>query len=472
MMTIGIYIRVSTLEQANEGYSIAAQKERLTAFCAAQGWTDTRFYVDEGVSAKDTNRPQLQLLLDHVKSEKISTILVYRLDRFTRSVIDLYNLLNLLEKHNCTFKSATEIYDTSSAMGRMFIGLVALLAQWERENLSERVKMALEEKVSSGERVGNVPYGFDLNVEEKLVRNEKSLVVLDMIDKVKKGMSASKLAAYLNKTNNDRTWHPQGVLRILKNPALYGATYWQGKIYENTHPKEAIISKEEFERLQEMLNDRSKHHRRDVESHYLFQGKLICPNCQKPLSVNRYVRKRKDGTRYQGCVYKCQNCWKQGKTMLSIGEQRFLDALYEYMKNVKITEIEKPIVANDDRKPLLEQLEQIDKMREKYQRAWAMDKMTDEEFDKRMDETREVFDDLNRRLKEIEAPESIDTEALKEIVFTFNQNFFLLNQEEKSMFVSQFIRKIEFELIPQPPQRPDKAKKGKDLVVITNTEFY
>ncbi|MEH7093981.1 recombinase family protein [Neobacillus vireti] len=468
-MTIGLYIRVSTQEQAKEGYSIAAQKERLMAFCSAQGWSEYKFYIDEGVSAKDTNRPQLQQLIDDAKTGKINLILVYRLDRFTRSVKDLYTLLDTLEKYKCAFKSATELYDTSSAMGRMFIGLVALLAQWETENLSERVKMALEEKVSGGERVGAIPYGFNLNEDEKLEKNEQSLVVLDMIDKIKNGMSASQLCKHLNKFNNDRIWYPNGVLRLLRNPAIYGATRWNDEVYENTH--EGIITKEEFIRLQGMLEDNSIHHNREVESTYLFQGVLTCPHCGHFLSVNRFVRKRKDGTEYQTIQYKCQRCYHNGHGMLSIGEQRFEDAIYEYMKHVEIPEVEPVEEEDKTRELLVKQLNQIEKKREKYQRAWAADLMTDSEFEKLMEETRESYDELNGKLKKIKTPLPVDREAMKNIVFSFNENFRYLNQEEKRMFISQFIRKINFKTIPQPP-KDKRNKKGKDLIVILDIEFY
>lgn len=468
-MTIGIYIRVSTEEQVKEGYSIPAQKERLTAYCKAQGWDDFKFYIDEGVSAKDTNRPKLKLLLDHVKAGSISTILVYRLDRFTRSVRDLYSLLDFLEKYNCAFKSATELYDTSSAMGRMFIGLVALLAQWERENLSERVKMGLEEKVTGGERVGNVPYGFDLSDEEKLVKNQKqSEIVLDMIDKFKSGMSANALCDYLNKTNNDRVWHPNGVLRILKNPALYGSTRWNDKVIEYTH--DGLITKQDFLKIQRMLDDRSLHHKREVQSIYLFQGVLVCPTCGNILTVNRFIRKKKDGSENVTVTYKCQWCYKAGNTMLTIGEYRFLDALYEYMKNVEIKNIE-PVEVKDEQSILIEQLSVIEKKREKYQKGWAADLIADDEFEKLMLETKEFYDDLKKRLSNYKVPVQIDTEALKKIVFMFNENFMLLTQEEKRMFVSQFIRKIEFKLVEQPPKNK-RNKKGKDLVVLTNVEIY
>ncbi|MED3561770.1 recombinase family protein, partial [Bacillus xiapuensis] len=454
------------------GYSIPAQKGRLTAFCVAQGWPNVRFYIDEGVSAKDMNRPKLQLLLDHVKGGQINVLLVYRLDRFTRRVKDLKQMLEFLEAHNCAFKSATEPYDTSTAMGKLFITIVAALAEWETDNLSERIKMALENKVSGGERVGSVPYGFDLTEDEKLIANEEqSAVVIEMIEKAKSGMSSSQIAQHLNKTNDDRVWHPTGVLRVLRNPALYGATRWNDKVYEDTHT--GLITRSEYFRLQRMLEDRSIHHNRDVQSIYLFQGKLYCPHCRNVLSVNRYVRTKKDGTQTQGAVYKCQACWKKGNTMLSVGEHRFVDALKEYMKNVKLDEkyIEPP-KENNELEKLQKELKKVEKKREKFQRAWAADKMTDEEFDKLMDETRDIYEELKMKIVAFKEPVEVDLEAIKKSVFTFNESFHYLSQEEKRNFISQFIRRIEFNVIPQPPQRPDRAKKGKGLVVLSYVEFY
>jgi site-specific DNA recombinase len=469
-VTIGIYIRVSTQEQAKEGYSIAAQKERLTAFCTALGWNDYKFYVDEGVSGKDTNRPQLQMLLDYIKAGSISTILVYRLDRFTRRVKDLHKMLEFLEEHKCAFKSATEPYDTSTAMGKLFITIVAALAEWETDNLSERVKMALEEKAAEGERVGNVPFGFDLSPEEKLVKNDQSKIVLEMIDLLKSGYSANKIASHLNQRYDHRQWHAQGVLRVFRNPALYGATRWNDKIFEDTH--DGLITREEFNLLQAMLNHRSLHRRRDVINTYLFQGVISCPQCSRPLSVNRYMRKKKDGSTHQGALYKCQACWKEGNGMVSVGEERILQSLKVYMKDVVIEDVKVPENQNDEREILIKQQQHIEKKREKYQRAWANDLITDEEFEERMRETMVAYDQIKNELAKIKAPVQVDTEAIKNIIFTFNQSFLFLTTEEKKQFISRFIRKIEFKLIPQPPKRPDKHSKGKDLVVISNVDFY
>lgn len=469
-MTVAIYIRVSTLEQAKEGYSIAAQKERLLAYCTAMGWRDYKLYVDEGVSAKDTNRPQLQLLLDHIASGKISTLLVYRLDRFTRKVKDLHKMLEFLEENKCAFKSATEPYDTSTAMGKLFITIVAALAEWETDNLSERVKMALEEKVASGERVGGVPFGFSLDEDEKLVANKQADVILDIIEKLKDGMSINAISDYLNKTNNydKAVWYPNTIFRILNNPALYGSTRWNDKVYENTHT--GIISKSEFVKVQDILENRKLHRMRDVKSVYLFQGVITCPTCGGTLSANRMIRKRKDGTKNQTIQYKCQVCYKAGRKMVSIGEPKTIDALIEYMQNIKFTDI-KVEAPKDESAKYNQQLQQIEKVREKYSRSWAIDKMTDEEYNKLMDETREVYEDLKNKLKEMKAPAPVDVEAIKSIVFTFNENFKSLTLEEKKRFISRFIRNIEFKLVPQPPKEK-KYKKGLDKVVMTKVDFY
>jgi site-specific DNA recombinase len=468
-MTVGLYVRVSTTEQALEGYSIAAQKERLFAYCTAQGWNNVKLYVDEGVSAKNDSRPELQRMLNDVAEGKITNILVYRLDRFTRKVKDLHKMLEFLEKHNCAFTSATEPYDTSSAMGKLFITIVAALAEWETDNLSERVKMALEKKVADGERVGGIPYGFDLDEDEKLVANDKAEVILDMINHIKNGMSVHAVAKYLNQTNTDKPyWYQTAVMRILTNPSLYGATRWNDKVYEDTH--EGIITKQEFMKLQTILEDRISRKRREVKSTYLFQGVLECPACGNTLTTNRAFRTRKDGTKKQVVQYKCNLCYKEGRGVLSIGEPKTLDALYEYLANVDFinVEIETP---KDDSAKYREQLQKIQKKREKFQRAWASDQIDDDEFASLMKETRTIYEDLKEKLKNTKAPVPVDTEAIKNIVFTFNENFQFLTQEEKQHFISRFIRRIKFNLVPQPP-KDKKYKKGTDKVVITNIDFY
>lgn len=467
--TVGIYIRVSTLEQVQEGYSIAAQKERLTNYCKAQGWADAKFYIDEGVSARDTKRPQLTELLTHVEEKKINLILVYRLDRFTRSVRDLHKMLEVMDKHECGFRSATEVYDTTSAMGRLFITIVAALAEWESANSSERIKMMLEKKVSDGERVGNTPYGFDLNEEEFLDVNEKeSLVILDMIKKLKSGMRPNSIAKEFRLSGViGRSWTATSVFRILKNHALYGATQWNDKVYKNTHA--GIISKEEYDLVQAILDERKHIRNPDIESTYIFQGVIKCPKCKGTLSVNRYQRTKANGTKLTSAVYRCLKCMKEGNTDTP-GERMFIKSLHEYMENYEIVKGDIETELDDELSKLQKEFKKLKDIRAKYQRGWAADLIEDDEFSRLMTETLEPYELAKKRLDEYKKPVTLNEDDIKQTILLFNENFKELTIPERRAFVAEFIKEIHFELIPQPPKNK-RYKKGRPLLVITNVVF-
>lgn len=467
--TVGVYIRVSTLEQVQEGYSIAAQKERLKAYCKAQGWSDVKYYIDEGVSARDTKRPELTKLLTHVEEKKINLILVYRLDRFTRSVRDLHKMLEVMDKYGCGFRSATEVYDTTSAMGRLFITIVAALAEWESANSSERIKMMLEKKVSDGERVGNIPYGFDLNEKEFLeINKEESSVILDMIEKLKSGMRPTAIAEVLRLSGNvDRSWSPTSVFRILKNPALYGATQWNDKVYDNTH--DGIVSKSEYDLIQSIINDRKHVRYPDVESNYIFQGVIKCPKCKTTHMVNRYQRTLSDGTKMQSAVYRCRQCSRNGKTNTP-GERSFIKALYDYMDGYKIKKGAVEVESDTELERLEKDFKRIENIRSKYQRGWAADQIKDDEFSRLMQETLEPYEQAKKKLESYKKPDVLNEDEIKQTVLFFNENFKQLTIPERRAFVAEFIKEIHYELIQQPPKNK-RYKKGRPLVVITNVVF-
>lgn len=470
---IGIYIRVSSVSQVKDGYSLAAQKERLSAFCTAQGWKSYKFYVEEGLSGKNTKRPVYQKLIEHVESKKINTVLVYKLDRIMRSIGELDKMLKIFEKNECGFKSATEPFDTTNPTGKLFMYIVAAFAQWEIDVSSERISMVLEEKVANeGVWIGNVPYPFDKDYSiRKLVPNpERTKKTLFIIEKYESGESTTKIADQLQALESgNKNWSAQAVFRILKNPALCGDTRWLDKVYENTH--EGIISRKRFNKLQTMISDRSDNRRRDVKSTYLFRGILLCPSCKRKLHVNRYFRKRADGSVYQGATYRCNDCAKAKKFTNSVGEPRILNALYSYMENLKLDKIKQTQI-REEKPDWHKQLLEVERKRSRYQRAWAEELITDDEFKTRMDETKELHEELVIKSNEYKEPTQIDIAQAKKAISTFNQNFKELNKEEKRTFISTFIRSIEFKLIPQAPLRPDKNLKGRELVIIKNIVFY
>lgn len=476
-MTVGIYIRVSTEEQANEGYSISAQRERLKAFCIAQNWPEHKFYVDEGISGRDTNRPQLKKLMKDIKDGHIKVLLVYRLDRLTRSVRDLHKILDELDKGSCIFRSATEIYDTSTAMGRMFITIVAAIAEWESANLGERVVMGQIEKARQGEWAAQPPYGFYKDENHKLqIDEEKIKAVKIMIQKVREGLSFRQLSLYMNSTEykpkRGYKWHIRTLLDLMHNPALYGAMYWKGEIYENTH--EGIMTKDEFDKLQKIITSRQNYKKRNVTSHFVYQTKIICPDCGNRCTSERYSWKRKtDNATEVRNTYRCQVCAlnQPDRTPFAVREVKIDDALIEYMNDLILDPSSiKDETEHSDTTEIQRELKQIENKREKYQRAWASDLITDDEFKNRMDESRLRYEELQKELEGLKGTlrSDVNIEYVFKTAESFVKNYPELTQEEKRTFVQSLIESISIDVI-----EPTKAKGYRNQVIkIADINFY
>lgn len=322
-MRTAVYIRVSTDDQAKEGFSMPAQREKLLAYIHSQGWELSEIYADEGASAKDTNRPELARLLTDVRKGKIDVVLVYRLDRLTRSVLDLYQLLQEFERYGVRFKSSTEVYDTTTAIGRLFITLVAALAQWERENLAERVKMGMGQMVRERKRPGGPPpYGYELSDGKLVIHPSEAEIVRFMFEQYARGNSPRQIADKANRQGsrgkNGARWSASAVLRLLKNPVYSGALRWnyadsgqrqnppeEWLVEEAVHP--AIIDSPSFALVQKRMTARGSRHPRVLSSSFLFSGLLFCSRCQSPMRGKTTQSQRTNGKRYEHSYYLCKN---------------------------------------------------------------------------------------------------------------------------------------------------------------------
>ncbi|MGE5704106.1 MAG: recombinase family protein [Clostridia bacterium] len=320
-MRAALYGRVSTDEQAQEGFSIAAQKEKLSAYAHSQDWHIFDFYFDEGVSGKHTERPELQRLLADLRHGKLDVVLVYRLDRLTRSVLDLYQLLQEFDQYKVCFASATEVYDTTTAIGRLFITLVAALAQWERENLAERVKLGMEQMALEQKRPGGPPpYGYRRDQDGGLlVQPEEAAIVREIYDRYVRGSGVGAIAKWLNNRGimprHAGRWAESTLLRILRNHVYFGALRWnyadknssinppdQWILHE--HVYEPIVSKEVFAAVQDTLWKRKRQHPRQLASDYVFSGLLWCGQCQRPM-VGKTGRITRNEKSYAYRFYHC-----------------------------------------------------------------------------------------------------------------------------------------------------------------------
>ena len=168
-MSVGLYCRVSTEEQAASGFSIDHQQSRLKAYCESQGWAKYSLYTDDGYTGTNLNRPQMQRMMKDIETGKIDTVLVYKLDRLSRHQKDvLYLLEDLFEHYGVVFKSATEPFDTSTPLGRAMIGILAVFGQLERDTIIERTKSGKSERTKQGLWYGGpVPFGYEWSTSEQ-----------------------------------------------------------------------------------------------------------------------------------------------------------------------------------------------------------------------------------------------------------------------------------------------------------------
>ena len=220
MRAIG-YVRVSTEEQALMGVSLDAQEDKIKAYCIAKEWDLIRVVRDSGYSAKDLNRPGIQEIIEGCKRKVFDVVVILKLDRLTRSVKDLgYLVEDVFEKNDVAFSSLQDNFDTATANGRMVMNILATLAQWERDIISERTRDAMLFMKKDMKLVGAVPFGYNCNNGSLSPNPEEAAVVQKMIALRKRGRSYQKIAAHLNTkeipSKNGGKWYPKTVMGVLK----------------------------------------------------------------------------------------------------------------------------------------------------------------------------------------------------------------------------------------------------------------
>jgi DNA invertase Pin-like site-specific DNA recombinase len=225
MQAIG-YARVSTDKQAERGVSLEAQTEKIRAMALVHDAELTDIIVDGGESAKSLNRPGMQRLLALVDSGEVKTVIVAKLDRLTRSVKDLCELLDRFERRGVALVSVAEALDTGSAAGRLVLNIMTAVSQWEREAIGERTRDALGHKRNQRERVGNIAFGYRLAPDG--VHVEPDAVEQAAIGTIRKlrasGRTLRQIAADLNeegrRTRRGSEWRLESVARVVQSTSL------------------------------------------------------------------------------------------------------------------------------------------------------------------------------------------------------------------------------------------------------------
>lgn len=337
-MKVALYLRVSTEDQAREGYSLEVQEECLRDYAKHEHSQVYKVYCDDGISGYTKERPALRQLFADAKNGKFNTVLAYKLDRFSRNLRDLLNLVEELSSYGVGFKSATEVFDTTNSAGKLMFQQLGSFAEFERNRIKERVFPGMIKGVMKGNWQGArySPYGYRYIKEKQLLEvvSKEAEIVKTIYSMYLTGSTTSEITAYLYrrkfKTRTGIRFHSKLVCDILKNKVYTGKLVWNRRHYNKKEKTkggygkgyrylqgetkdtveaqgrhEPIISDDDFKRVQVRLLNNRKAGRKVFNKHeHLLTGIIKCAHCGSNFqgltsTSNHKLKKRKK-------LYRCR----------------------------------------------------------------------------------------------------------------------------------------------------------------------
>ena len=363
----GLYLRVSTEDQAREGFSLPEQKERLETFCKFKGYEIVDYYEDAGISAKTGNyRPEFERLKKDIKSKRINTIIALKLDRITRSIFDWEKLMTFLDENDAYIDCANDEVNTTNANGKMVSRLLMSVSQNEIERTSERTKIGLAGAIKQGHLPSQAPLGYKHENKKLVIDYSTKDVVVRIFELYYNGNSYQTISNILNKEQvlGKTNWRDSTVTAILENE-VYKGDFVHGKrtkhptYYENV--VEPLVSKEMWEDCQAQKKKNSRAYQRTLT--YLFLQKIRCPKCNNLMGGK--ATKKKNGNIYY--YYYCNDCKLNLKeNVIEEYFANFINEIVEY--DSVVNQFFLPMIKQkfDEPKELLEK--ELDKQKAKLDR--------------------------------------------------------------------------------------------------------
>ena len=363
----GLYMRVSTEDQAREGFSLPEQKERLEAYCKFKDYEIVDYYEDAGISAKTGNyRPEFERLKEDIKSKKINTVISLKLDRFTRSIYDWEEFITFLEENDAYIGCVNDDINTTTANGKMVSRLLVSVSQNEIERTSERTKIGLAGTIKQGHIPHIAPLGYKHENKTLVIDYSTKDVAYRIFDLCYNGYSYKKISNLFNeeKVLGKDNWRDSTIQNIIQNE-IYKGDFVHGKrtknptYYENV--VEPIVSKEMWEDCQIQKKKNARRYQRTLT--YLYLQKLKCPKCNRILGGKATTKK--NGKPY--FYYYCNDCKISFKEIL-INEyfNQFIKELVEY--DSVVNQFFLPMIRQKFDEPKEELEKEIIKQNEKLER--------------------------------------------------------------------------------------------------------
>ena len=444
----GIYIRVSTFDQAREGFSLGEQEERLKEFCNFKRYNIYKVYQDAGISAKNDKRPAYQEMIEDVKKGNINVIVALKLDRLTRSIYDIEKLMKFVNDYECDIDCMADESNTTTSNGRMVMRIMTSVSQNEIEKCSERTKFGMAGAIKNGHIPNRTGLGFKRE-NKKLVPDPLTKdIIVRIFDLYLEGKSHQAIANIYNKEKvlGKTNWYDSTIQKILSNE-LYKGDYVNGKrtkhptYYENVI--EPIVSKEKWESCQYQKLRNARHYERTAT--YLFTNKLKCSKCGNFLGG--HATTKTNGKKYY--YYKCNTC-KTYFNEIDIEKELKAFMLELAKQDDLINNYYTPFIKSkleDKTEDYKKEIKDLDKQLDRIKTAYIKGVVKLEDFDKEIKHIEYQKSDLEKRQKEQKQYENLS--------FTLND-----------LLIIQDMQEIEFYTNPDVLNNwSNKSKKDKQKII-------
>ncbi len=467
----GLYMRVSTEDQAHEGFSLPEQKERLEAFCKFKGYEIIDYYQDAGISAKTGNyRPEFERLKDDIRAKKINTIIALKLDRITRSIYDWENLITFLDENEAYLDCANDEVNTTTANGKMISRLLMSVSQNEIERTSERTKVGMAGAIKQGHIPHKAPLGYKRENKKLVIDYATKDIVIRIFNLYCDGYSYKKISNIFNqeKVLDRDNWRDTTILTILENE-IYKGDFVHGKrtkhptYYEDVAP--AIISKEMWEECQVQKKKNSKSYKRTLT--YLYLQKLKCPKCNRILGGKATTKK--NGNTY--FYYYCNDCKIEFKEkVINDYFSQFIEELVQY--DSVVNQFFLPMIKQkfDEPKEQLEKeiINQNNKL-ERIKKAYINGAFDIKEYNEEKNIVEKAIKELESKLNDTDCAEELKFTPkdilLKRDIDFINKLKLNKEYEERTKTWKDYTRQEQTELIMRYIDSIELALVGKEIVV-------
>lgn len=444
----GIYIRVSTFDQAREGFSLREQEERLKEFCKFKRYNIYKVYQDAGISAKNDKRPAYQEMIEDVKKGNINVIVALKIDRLTRSVYDIEKLMKFVNDYECDIDCMADESNTTTSNGRMVMRIMTSVSQNEIEKCSERTKFGMAGAIKNGHIPNRTGLGFKRE-NKKLVPDPLTKdIIVRIFDLYLEGKSHQAIANIYNKEKvlGKTNWYDSTIQKILSNE-LYKGDYVNGKrtkhptYYENVI--EPIVSKEKWESCQYQKLRNARHYERTAT--YLFTNKLKCSKCGNFLGG--HATTKTNGKKYY--YYKCNTC-KTYFNEIDIEKELKAFMLELAKQDDLINNYYTPFIKSkleDKTEDYKKEIKDLDKQLDRIKTAYIKGVVKLEDFDKEIKHIEYQKSDLEKRQK--------GQKQYEDLSFTLND-----------LLIIQDIQEIEFYTNPDVLNNwSNKSKEDKQKII-------